>query len=88
MWRDRWVVDYMSRTHQVRDTQTCHVRSYVLTYQQVPSTGHKRVTYVVMSMTGHGLIIYMVQTCHIQGYVQSYVTKCAYDVLLKTPLFF
>ena len=49
---------------------------------------HNHVTYVVMSMTGHGLIIYRVQTCHVQGYVQSYVTKNAYDVLQKTPLFF
>ena len=88
LWRDRWVVDFMWRTHQVRHTQTCHVHSYVLTYQQVSITGHKCVTYVVMPMTGHGIIIYRVQMCHVQGNVRSYVTKCAYDVLLKTTLFF
>ena len=49
--------------------------------QLMSSTTYTVVTYVVMSMTGHGLYLFRVRTCHVQGYVQSYVTNNAYDVL-------
>ena len=49
--------------------------------QLMSSTTHTVVMCVVMLMTGHGLYLFRVRTCHVQGYVRSYVTNNAYDVL-------
>ena len=36
--------------------------------QLMSSTTHTVVTYLVMSMTGHGIYLFRVRTCHVQGY--------------------
>ena len=77
------VVRYGTHSCQVGHTQLSST-----THTVVKNDTHKHVMYLVMTMTGHGLYIYRVRKCHIQCYVRSYVTKNAYGVLQKTPMFF
>ena len=69
--------------HELHDTDSSGTAHTVVRYgtQLMSSTAHTVVTYIVMSMPGHGLYLYRVQTCHVKGYVRSYVTNNAYDVL-------
>ena len=66
------LIRYGTHSCQVRHTQFSSTAHTVVKYEK-----HKHVTYVVMSMTGHGLYLYRVQTCHVQGCVRSYTTNNA-----------
>ena len=66
------VISYVNSltNNKVRHTELSGTAHTVVRYgtQLMSSTTHIVVTYVVMSMTGHGLYLFRVRTCHVQGY--------------------
>ena len=75
------LIKYGTHKHVTYVVMSWHINVSSTAHTAVKYSTHKHIMYIVMSMTGHGLIIYRVRTCHVQGYVRSYVTKNAYDVL-------